>query len=310
MADGFVITDETYAGEAAQQFVMPAITGADTVNGGNCYVKDGIKKKFTIPRWNSDYETLIQDRQPTPVSKGSMSVDGQTLEPEDYMIYMEFNPRDFETHWFSQEMKPALLDAQLPYNVNSVVVMGVMQRHAKYFNKIIWNGDTSLTTIMKYFNGWIKKLKAASDSNKVTGTTLTSSNIVAEFKKGYDLIPLALRFDPAMKYYVSYKTYDLYTKAQQDQQYKGIDVTKQGEGKFWGKDVEKIADFPDDTYVIAKGLATTESNLWVGINSLSDEGLKLAPLQNNSEYWFIKMLMKADVNFAWASEAVIYAGDV
>ena len=44
MADGFVISDTTYAGEAAQQFILKAITGADTINGGHVYVKDGIKK--------------------------------------------------------------------------------------------------------------------------------------------------------------------------------------------------------------------------------------------------------------------------
>jgi hypothetical protein len=307
MADAFVITDTTYAGEAAQQFIMPAITGADTIDGGNCYVKDGIKKKFTIPRWDSDYSTLIQARQATPTSQGTMTVSGQHLTVEDYMIYMEFNPRDFETHWYSQEMLPALIDAQLPYNANSVVVMGVMQRHAKYFNKQIWNGNTTTTGIYSFFDGWIKKLSDSTDTVKVpTPVTLTESNVAAEFLRGYNLIPLALRYDVNMKYFVSYATYDLYNTYQVNQPYKGIDVTRLGVPEFRGKKVEKIADFPDNTYVIAKGLATTESNLWVGINSFTDEGLKFSPLQSNSELWFVKLLMKADVQVGWFNEAVYY----
>lgn len=313
--DGFVIEDQTYAGEAAAQFVLPAITGADTIGGGHAYLKDGIKKKFTIPRWSADYTQLIQTRKSTPTSTGSMIVDGQTITPADYMIYMEFNPRDFETHWYSEEMKPALLDAQLPYNASSVVVMGVMQRHAKYFNNAIWNSSIAAPPaitnangdyIFGYFNGWLQKLYNGSGTNLVAGTTLTATNIQAQLLLCYNAIPLALRYDPAMKFFVSYNTFDLWGQWQIAQPYKGIDSTKETSDEFKGRKMVKIADFPDNTIVVAKGLATTESNLWVGINSVSDEGLKFAPLQANSENWFVKMLMKADVNNSWYNEAVYY----
>ena len=313
--DGFVIEDQTYSGEAAAQFVLPAITGADTLNGGHAYLKDGIKKKFTIPRWSADYTQLIQTRKATPSSNGSMIVDGQTLTPADYMIYMEFNPRDFETHWYSQEMAPALLDAQLPYNASSVVVMGVMQRHAKYFNNAIWNSSIAAPPaivnangdhIFGYFNGWLQKLYNGTGTNLVAGTTLTASNIQGELLKCYNAIPLALRYDPSMKFFVSYATFDLWGQWQINQPYKGIDSTKETSGEFKGRTMVKIADFPDNTVVVAKGLATTDSNLWVGINSVSDEGLKFAPLQANSEDWFVKLLMKADVNNTWYNEAVYY----
>jgi hypothetical protein len=309
MADGFVITDTTYAGEAASQFIVKAITGADTVNGGNVYVKDGIKKKFTIPRFDVNYEDLIQDRQATPVSKGTMTVDGQTITPEDYMIYTEFNPRDYEDHWYATQLEPTLIDRALPYTVESVVVQEVLKRHAKYFNKLIWNADSTLpsTSIYKYFNGFLKKAKLATDTNVVPSpTTLTVSNIQGEFLKGYNLIPAALLFDPEMKIFCSYATYNLYVQSQIDQTYKGVDITSEGVPMFKGRKVEKIADFPDNTYFIAKGSAGMDSNLWVGLNSLADEGLKLAQLQSNSELYFIKMLMKADVQIGWNGETVYY----
>lgn len=316
MADSFLIEDTTYAGEAAAQFVMPAITGADTIDGGHAYVKDGIKKKFTIPRWSADYTTLIQARAATPTSAGTQTIDGQVLIPEDWMIYVEFNPRDFETHWYSQELAPALIDAQLPYNVNSVVVMGVMQRHAKYFNSAIWNSSIAAPSlpIFGFFNGWLQKLYqgivSAFPSNYVSGTTLTASNIQAEMLKCYAAIPLALRYDPNMKFFCSYNTFDIYGASQIAQDFKGIDVTKETAPTFKGREVVRIADFPDNTFVVAKGMSTTESNMWIGINSVSDEGLKFAPLQNNSELWFVKLLMKGDVNFAWYQEAIYYGAPV
>ncbi|QTE37478.1 hypothetical protein J3L18_31010 [Mucilaginibacter gossypii] len=307
MPDGFVINDTTYAGEAASQFIVKSITGADTVNGGNVYVKDGIKKKFTIPRWDANYEDLIQDRAATPTSKGKMTVTGQTLLPEDYMIYLEFNPRDFEDHWYATQLNDTLIDRALPYSVESVVVQEVLKRHAKYFNKLIWNADTTLSSIYKYFDGFLKKAKSAADTAVVSSpTTLTASNIQAEFLRGYNMIEDALRYDPNMKFYCSYATYDLYDQSQINQTYKGVDITQQGKDTFKGRKVEKIADFPDNTYFIAKGMPTMESNLWIGLNSIADEGLQLRQLQANSELYFIKMLMKADVQIGWNNETVYY----
>lgn len=307
MNDGFVISDTTYAGEAASQFIVKAITGADTINGGNVYVKDGIKKKFTIPRFDVDYEDLIQDRQATPQSKGTMNVTGQALTPADYMIYTEFNPRDYEDHWFATQLNETLIDRSLPYSVESVVVQEVLKRHAKFFNKILWTGDTTGTGIYKYFDGFIKKAKNASDTNVVSSpVTLTVSNIQGEFLRGYNLIPAALRYDKDMKYFCSYATYDLYAQSQINQTYKGVDTTAEGVPTFKGRRVEKIADFPDNTFFIAKGKPGMDSNLWVGLNSVADEGLQLQRLQANSELYFIKMLMKADVQIGWNNETVYY----
>jgi hypothetical protein len=311
MADGFVINDTSYAGEVASQFALKAITGADTINGGHVYVKDGIKKKFTIPRWDANYEDLIQDRTAMPTIGGApMTVDSVSLQPADYMIFEPFNPRDFEDHWYATQLNPTLIDRALPNTVESVVVQGVMARHAKYFNKAIWNSDTSLadSSKYKYFDGLIKRIKTGSTaaSTNVAGTTLTTSNIQAEMLKCYNNIPAALRYDPSMKFFVSYATYDLYAQSQINQTYKGKDITSEGVPTFKGRQVVKIADFPDDTMIVAKGSASMESNLWVGINSVSDEGLQLARLRPEGELFFIKMLMKADTQIAWGEETVYY----
>lgn len=310
MADGLVINDTTYSGEAASAFILRAITGNDTIKNGNAYIKDGIKKKFTIPRWDSNYASLIQDRKATPTSQGSMTVTGQAINPQDYMIYVEFNPRDFEDHWFAIQLNPTLIDRTLPQSAESVVVQGVMARHAKFMNQIIWSGDTTRTDYLKYFNGWVTKAIASSNTLKVAGTTLTAGNIQAEMLKCYNKIPAALRYDPAMKFFVSYDTFDLFAQSQIAQTYKGIDTTQEAVPYFKGRKVERIADFPADTILVAKGLPTTDSNLWVGMNSIDDEGLKLAHLQPNSEYWFVKMLMKLDVNFGFDEEVVIYSTSI
>lgn len=310
--DGLVMSDTTYAGEAAAGFILKAMTGNDTVQGGHIYIQDNVKKKYTIPRFSADYEDFIQDRAATPVSKGDMTVDGAVLEPQDYMIYTEFNPRDFEAHWFATQLNPTLIDARLPTSIESVVAQEILKRHDKFLNKLIWNGDKSLTTIYKYIDGLKKKALAAtsgSDQTNIVGspTTLTTSNIFAELAKGTALIPTALRRDANMKIFMNPAMADLYYTAQKNQANKGVDITQRGVGAFDGYRIVEITDLPDNFYMIAKGTAGRDSNLWLGMNSTSDENtLKISPLAANSELWFLKLLMKVDVQVGWYSETVVY----
>lgn len=308
--DGFVINDTTYAGEAASSFIVKAITGNETVQGGHVYVKDGITKEFTIPRWDADFEDFVQDRQETPTSKGLMTVDGRVLFPADYMIYTEFNPRDYEAHWYGTQLSPTLIDRSLPVSVESTVVQEVLKRHDRYLQKALWNSDKTTSSIYKYYDGFIKKAQLANSgtdaTNTVTATTLTNVNIQAELLKVYKKIPASLRYDKNVKFFCNYATFDLYAQSQIDQAQKGIDTTQEGVATFKGRQVVRLNDLPDNFVLAAKGMATPESNMWVGMNSVSDAKLKLSPLQANSEKWFIKMNMKVDVQFGWNSETVLY----
>ena len=309
--DGFVIADQTYAGEAASNFIVKAITSNETIQGGHVYVKDGIKKSFTIPRWDANFEDFVQDRAAIPVSKGVMNVDGQALVPADYMIYTRFNPRDYEAHWYATQLNSTLIDRALPVSVESVVIQEVLKRHDRYLNKALWNSDTTTTGIYKYFNGFIKKAKlATSGADKVnivaSPVVLTEANIAGELLKGYKAIPSALRYDKDMKFFMSYATFDLYVNYQSNQQFKGQDITSEGVPKFKGREIVKINDLPDNFYFIAKGKATEESNMWVGMNSTDDAQLEMMKLQADSELWFIKMNMKVDVQLGWNSETVLY----
>lgn len=311
--DGFVISDTTYAGEAASSFIVKAITSNETVQGGHVYVKDGIKKKFTIPRWDADYEDFIQDRSAMPISKGTMTVDGHVLVPADYMIHTRFNPRDYEAHWFATTLNPTLIDRTLPATVESVVIQEVLKRHDRYLNKALWNNSTALaaTSIYKYWNGFIKNAQNANSGTDATNVvsspiTLTASNIAGELLRGWTLIPNALKYDKNMKFFMSYATYDLYMQYQIAQTYKGTDITNDGVSRFKGREIVKINDLPDNFYFIAKGMPTPESNLWVGMNSTDDATLELNRVNNEGELWFIKMLMKVDVQIGWNSETVLY----
>ena len=107
MAEALNIQDTTWSGPAASYMITRAVVGADTIEKGVIYVEDGIKKKKTIPR--IEVSNFMQRRSATPVSQGDVVVDGRVLEPQDLMLYYEFNPRDFEAHFYAEQLQPKLL---------------------------------------------------------------------------------------------------------------------------------------------------------------------------------------------------------
>ena len=150
--------------------------------------------------------------------------------------------------------------------------------------------------------------EADSSVIKVTSPiTLTNVNIAGEFDRGFQKIKASLRYNPKMRIFCSYLTYDYYTEYQRNQSYKGIDVTEGGVLKYRGHEVVPVADFPENTYYIAMALPTMESNIWMGVNSSDDQNnLEINRVSNTSDLWFVKGKMKVDVNYVFPDEIVYY----
>ena len=86
--------------------------GNDTYREGLIHIKSGIQHKYTLPAIRLG--DIIQDNVPTPQSShGAKGENGENeyqfteryLEPHDFMVYLEFNPRDFEAYWNSHSRR-------------------------------------------------------------------------------------------------------------------------------------------------------------------------------------------------------------
>jgi hypothetical protein len=332
MPEALNIVDTTYAGEAASYMITRAVVGADTIQKGCIYVEDGIKKQRTIPRL--DVLNIMQKRQATPNSSGSMTVDASTLVPQDCMMYLEFNPRDFEQHWFAIQLEDRLLDEKLPVTAENFIMLQTMKRLNEFFENAIWRsremydpdglnvnpttkGASATDAAYLYWNGLI--YKALNDPNTImvpSPVALTgggSGNIFSAFQAAYNLVPAALlyKYGPkGLKYFVSYKDQQKYENAMQSASFKQQNTTEKGINQYNGYDVVPLAGLPENTFFVGMGIPDLTSNIWMGINSTEDNELKLSPLQNNSEIWFIKGLFKADVNFGFTQEMVCYTTEV
>lgn len=308
---GFNFSPNTYAGQAAGQFLLAAVTNADMIGGGNVRIIETKSNKYVLPTWQNLADEFVQDPTPDPVSSGTILNGERYLNLGEYLVYQEFNPQQYADHWYAKSMPELLIDRGLPVEANSVILYEIMRQNAKFLNKLIINGNTSLLTNMKYIDGLVTKMSADTAVYKPSGaTTLSNTNVATEFDKGYAMLIDALKYDMDVKYYCSYHTFDLYTEYQRNvgtQPYKGIDVTDMGVRRFRGHEVVPVADFPDNTYFITKGLTSMDSNLVMGVNSISDENnLKIGPKNATSDLWFVKGKLKVDVNYIFPTQVVYY----
>jgi len=322
-----VINDTTYAGTFASYFWLPATFSMDTVSKGAVFVKDGIKKKHTIGR--IDFANPLQPRTATPTSSGTFTVDGKVLEPQDIMMYTEFNPRDYEQHWLAEQLSPTLLARELPVTAENYMLQIALNRAFEQFETGIWMGSTTYTATpgtagngqLVYFDGFIKKMVNDSDVEKVASPLPLSAaassvsvyniadalnallNLAALNKKA--LLARSSRYE-RLKFFVSVNTEMIYHAYLNAQTFKGVNTTEQGINKFRGYEIVVCAGMPDNTIVFAEGLADTSSNLYVGMNSQEDNQLQLQRLQANSELFFIKGLMKLDVQYGFSEEVFLF----
>ena len=319
-----IINDTQYAGTFASYFWLPATFGMDTIQKGAVYVKDGIKKKHTIGR--IDLSNPLQPRQATPSSNainGKFTIDGRSLQPEDHMFYTEFNPRDFEEHWLAEQLSPTLLARELPVTAENYMMQIALNRTFEQIETEIWMGSTTYDATpgdsgkgqLMFMDGFLKKMVNDSSVVQIANpVALTASNIlekldlliasVATNKKA--LLSRPTRYD-RMKFFVSIETEQLYqTALTTGVTFKGLNTMDRGIKPWKGYEVVPLAGFPDDTILFCEGLPDTSSNLYVGMNSTEDNNLQLMRLQNNSELFFLKGLMKFDVQFGCSVQVFLY----
>jgi len=322
------ISDTSYAGTFASYFWLPATFGMDTIAKGGVYVQDGIKKQHTIGR--VDFANPLQTRAATPTTSGTFTVDGRVLAPKDLMVYTEFNPRDYEQHWLAEELSPTLLARELPVTAENYMMQIGLRRAFEQIENGLWMGSTTYTATpgtsgngqICFFDGFLKKMVADSAVLKVSSplplSAAASSGSVYNIASAMDaLIQLAASNKKALlsrptryqrlKFFMSIDSENIYqTYITTSLIYKGVNTTDRGINLYKGYEIIALAGLPVNTILFCEGLDDVSSNLYVGMNSTEDNNLQLMRLQNNSEKFFLKGLMKFDVQYGFSEEVFLF----
>lgn len=346
MASTVNIAQNSYAGEVLEDLLTYTAQGNDTFQEGLIHIKSGIQYKYTIPM--VQIGKIVQDNVPTPTSThGAATDDGlnqytfteRYLEPSDFMVYIEFNPRDFEKYWKFAQPDGPLEFRTLDPKLQAKMLRLLMDRKNEYIGDSIWlsaKGGTASAGItaptdgvaiggddaggpMKYFDGAMKRMidniNTTDDNEKKGGQVILAGNtelttgeqVEAAFNAMWKKCPKKIRKKAGLVFVCSWEIWDLYDQYLSDKQVKYSDNTKVNEYRFKGKRIVPITGVPEHTIVLGEFTTGMESNLWMGVDYANDtEVVKVAPLQANSELYFFQMRMKMDVNIVRPAEIVLW----
>lgn len=344
-ANSFGAGATNYTGEVLQDLITYAAQENETYKEGLIHIKSGIQKRYTLP--GVSLGEIIQDRVATPVSptnsKGTFQFSERYLEPNDFMIYTEFDPRDMENYYKPFQPVGPLVFRTLDPKVQATMIRLILSGKDGYVNHAIWcsasatqkakiattsqaQGATSdigandAAGPMKYFEGAICRMlmnanatSGSEDANsgKVqlagTGQFASGQAVHTELYAMWTKVPAHLRKKPGLKILMDYATWDKYDLYMSENHHKYSDDRKENEHMFHGKRIVPLTSLPEDTIIIGNFTTGPDSNLWMGIDYANDEDiLQIDKLQANSELYFFKALMKMDVNIVRPSEIVAH----
>lgn len=325
MSDSLII-ETSYSGNAAQFMLLQALNEMDTVNKHCINILDGIKKETSIP--TLQISNIFQDRAAMPVSQGNINIQRMILAPQDYMVYFTYDPRDFENHYYAEELGEKLIDRELPSIAESFILYQLNALINQFNEGQIWRGNvlfapqngglnpTSIGQIAtdsqyQYFNGLINLLLNDGTTLLVPGaTTITSSNILATMNTCLSYVPQALisrKGASGIKFLMSINTKLIYDQALTSNTFKDNFTTASAVEMYKGYEVKSLFGLPDNTIVVALATEDQDAAFWLGLNSKEDStSVLMQRVVPASELFFIKLLFKACVNFSWADQVVLY----
>lgn len=336
--------ESNYTGEVLGDLLTYTAQENETYKEGLIHIKSGIQKKYALP--SVQLGQIIQDHVPTPDSSksvGQYKFAERYLEPEDFMVYMEFNPRDFEQYYKPFQPTGNLVFRELDPKVQATMIRLLLERKMEYINHAIWCsattaekakvgaiGDGTLGNSeiggddaagpMKYFNGAIARMlmNANADANSEdakcgqvtiagTGTFANGAAVEAELYAMWQAMEPKVRKKAGLVILMDYKSWDAYNMYLADKTYKYNDNREENQHRFQGKRIIPMVALPDDTIIMGCFTTGLDSNLWMGVDYANDEDvLQVEKLQANSELYFFKMLLKMDVNIVRPQEIIAH----
>lgn len=300
---GLVIKNTNYSGEVLEQILTVAATGNDLVRRGLIHVIPGVSKKISIPRMHTG--KMLQKQKEMPVdsdSKGEFKYSEKALNPVDFMAFTTFNPRAFEKIWRKWQPKGNLVFAELPIEVQNLLLSELtktvqFELGYHYINGVYGDTDDEL------FNGIIFRMEEDEDTVRAGSSSMTMIGQLAVLRRH---IPVTMRENPGLRIIMSINEFDRYDAELTAQQFKGVNWTDVNQQRFKGIRIEALPNWPEGKITATITGMDYDTNLWAAVNLKDDEDvIQIDKLTNAGERYFFKILMKADTNIAFGEECIM-----
>ena len=288
----------TYAGEFAGKYISAALLSGNTIANGGITVKPNVKYKEVVKKVATS--GLIGNASCDFTDAGSLTLTERILQPEEFQVNLELCKKDFRSDWEAVQMGYSAYD-NLPPKFADFLIGHVAAKVAEKTEQNIWQGTDATAG---EFDGLATLLAADSDVVDVTGTTVTSANVIAELGKIVDAIPSAVYGKEDLKIYVSSNIAKAYVSAQAALGYRDLYHVGKTEMNFQGIPLFVANGLADNDAVAAE-----TSNLYFGTGLLSDHNevkvIDMADL-DGSQNVRIVMRFTAGVQYGIGGDIVLY----
>jgi hypothetical protein len=259
----------TYAGEFAGKYISAALLSGSTIENGGITVKPNVKFKEVIKKVATS--GLIANASCDFADTGSVTLTERILQPEEFQVNIELCKKDFRSDWEAVQMGYSTFD-KLPPKFSDFLISHVAAKVAEKTEQNIWTG---VNANAGEFDGFSTLLAADSDVIDVTGSAITSSNVISELGAIVDAIPSSLYGQEDMYIYVSQNIARAYVRSLGGFGASGLGANgvnaqgtqwwNNGSLSFDGVKLFVANGLADDTAVAAE-----KSNLFFGTGLLSD----------------------------------------
>ena len=259
----------TYAGEFAKKYISAALLTGSTIDNGGITVKPNVKYKDVIKKVSTS--GLIGNASCDFTSAGDVTLTERIIQPEEFQVNLELCKKDFRSDWEAVQMGISTFD-KLPPLFSDFLIGHVAAKVAEKTEQNIWSG---VNANAGEFDGFSTLLAADGDVIDVTGSAVTSANVIAELGSIVDAIPSSLYGQEDMYIYVSQNIARAYVRAlggfgaaglgSNGTNSQGTQWWNNGSLSFDGVKIFVANGLADDTAVAAE-----KSNLFFGTGLLSD----------------------------------------
>jgi len=299
----------TYAGEFAGKYVSAALLSGNTIANNLIEVKPNVKFKEVLKR--VDLSGAIANASCDFTDAGTVTLTEKIIQPKELQINLELCKTPFVSDWEAVSMGYSAHD-NLPANFSDYFIGLMSESVAESTENDIWSGSAGAGT----FDGFETLLAADADlpaAQEVAGTTVDSSNVVAQLGLIVDAIPTSVYGKEDLYIYVAQNIFRAYKRALGGFQSGGqgaAGVNGLGNNQdidiqyFDGVKIVACNGLSDDTAIAAQ-----KSNLFFGTGLLADHNeikvLDMADLDGSKNVRFI-MRYTAGVQYAVVEDIVTY----
>lgn len=297
-----------YAGVTTKDILQIMVLGNEAFEKNSFMIHEDIDDKgLELALLNVD-SNIIQAYSSMPSTpSNAASHTNRTLVPTKLQIYDHINPMAYQSYWKEFQQSGPLADKVLNPQIQAAMMDAYAKRANNQLGALIWAGDTSLTTYLKWIDGIVTKAIAASVTGPTPAGAITASNVIAVLTATLATVPDSLFDDPDLSIHMSTRDWRYLGNALDALTYKGTNYDRKPVESFGGVPIKHYSGFPNNYVLICKSGANNNSSLHAGVNASNDpDNLVIEKWRPEGDIYFIKATFSLAVNFPFASEMRLY----